>query len=212
MDFATFGEFHLCTHHHHLHSTHITTSHQLPPPPPLALFKPSPPFHIPHFLCAAFFSAPNSPIHTITVKVPSSRLPSKKQLTFQTRTTFKSLPNSAPQPCSTTTAGRFIWPPSLPPAAVPTDRRREYKGRPSVRRPFRGGRGRIGGGRRRRRHFLFHSSPPLVRPMENCWANKEGGGEWPVARMEQRHTKSVGGKRNCDYTYGPLGDTTSIRT
>ena len=95
---------------------YITTSHQLPPPPPLALFKPSPPFHIPHFLCAAFFSAPNSPIHTITIKVPSSRLPSKKHLNLQTRTTFKSLPNSAPQPCSTTTAGRFIWPPSLPPA------------------------------------------------------------------------------------------------
>lgn len=30
--------------------------------------------------------------------------------------------------------------------------------------------------------------------------------------MDQRHTKSVGGKRNCDYTYGPLGDATSIRS
>ncbi len=212
MDFATFGEFHLCTHHHHLHSTHITTSHQLPPPPPLALFKPSPPFHIPHFLCAAFFSAPNSPIHTITVKVPSSRLPSKKQLTFQTRTTFKSLPNSAPQPCSTTTAGRFIWPPSLPPAAVPTDRRREYKGRPSVRRPFRGGRGRIGGRPAPPTPLSISLFPPS-RSADGKLLGKQGRGGGMAGRADGAETHEERRReRNCDYTYGPLGDTTSIRT
>ncbi len=122
MDFTAFGEFHLCTHHHHLHSTHITTSHQLPPPPPLALFKPSPPFHIPHFLCAAFFSAPNSPIHTasITIKVPSSRLPSKNQLNLQTRTTFKvcriPLHNLARPPPR---VDLFALPPALPRPYLP---------------------------------------------------------------------------------------------
>lgn len=120
------------------------------------------------FYVLPFFSAPNSPIHTasITIKVPSSRLPSKKQLTFQTRTTFKSLPNSAPQPCSTTTAGRFICPLYRPPAGIQ---------RPTVRPPTIPRRKGENWGRPASA-LSISLFPRLVRPMENCWANKEGEG------------------------------------